>query len=160
MSLSKRFVVTCGVTAVAAGLAAVVVLGAADPASADVTAAISASSLAASTVTDVTALKAGDDVNWSKVCARVPVALQRVQSVQTRFAADANTKGSIAYLEARIERLKAAGKTDAVTLLTNRLAVRKQLDATLPARIKQLQDAQVLCAKHTTPAPAASPSAS
>lgn len=77
-----------------------------------------------------------------RACDRIPNLLTRSQKLQTRLAADASTRGSLAHLEARIATAKAAGKTDLVTALQNRLKVRQDLAGLLPGRIEQLEKAQ------------------
>src|SRR5207253_5327367 len=67
-----------------------------------------------------------------RACSRLPHRIERLEKVQTRFHADARTKGSIAFLSARIERARTAGKDDVVRVLSDRLAVRKDLDGQLP----------------------------
>jgi hypothetical protein len=91
-------------------------------------------------------------------CGRLPARITRVEKLQTRFNADVNTPGSVLYLQARIDKANAAGKTNAARLLSDRLAVRKDLDATLPDVLAKLQDAQSVCSQHSTPAPSASAS--
>jgi hypothetical protein len=88
-------------------------------------------------------------------CGRIPRRIQRLERVQARFHADANTKGSIAFLSARIDKARADGKADLARLLSDRLAVRKDIDSQLPDILARLQDAQQVCASSS-----ASPQAS
>jgi hypothetical protein len=90
------------------------------------------------------------------LCARVPNAIVRTQNLQKRLAGDASTQGSLAWLQAKIDKAQAAHEKDQlVTVLENRLAFRKELASFLPHRLELLQKAQeTICA----PAPAASPS--
>ena len=84
-----------------------------------------------------------------KACNRLPARLARVQKLQARLDGDASTKGSIAALQARIDAATAAGKRDAVRLLTDELAIRKDVAGILPDRVAKLQDAQAVCAQHS-----------
>ena len=91
----------------------------------------------------------------ARACERVPHRIDRLEKLQTRFHAEASVKGSVAFLSARIDKARAEGRTDLVRLLTDRLAVRKDIDATLPDILAKLHDAQSVCASHpTTGAPA------
>src|SRR3954468_8771440 len=91
------------------------------------------------------------------LCARVPNAIIRTQSLEKRLAAGASTQGSLAWLRARVEKAETAHHDQVVTVLKNRLAFRTQLAAFLPARLALLQKAQsTVCA----PASAGSPSSS
>ena len=80
--------------------------------------------------------------------------------MQARFHADAGTKGSIAFLQARIDAATKAGQTDLVRVLTDRMAVRKDVDATLPDVLTHLKDAQAVCAQHDAAASSAPASTS
>jgi hypothetical protein len=91
-------------------------------------------------------------------CSRLPGRITRLQKVQTRLHADAATKGSIAFLQARIDKATADGNTDLAKLLSDRMAVRKDIDAALPDVLTHLQDAQAICAAHRKTAPSASAS--
>jgi hypothetical protein len=89
------------------------------------------------------------------LCARVPNAIIRTQSLEKRLAADASTQGSLAWVRARVEKAETAHHDQVATVLKNRLAFRTQLAAFLPARLALLQKAQAtVCA----PASAGSPS--
>ena len=102
---------------------------------------------------------AADDGKWgpqlTRACKRIPARIERVEKLQTRFHADAHTKGSIAFLQARIDTAKTQGRTDVARLLTDRLATRKDVDAALPDVLAKLQDAKSVCDQR-----AAAPSAS
>jgi len=81
-------------------------------------------------------------------CSRIPHRIERLERVQTRFHADASTRGSIAFLSARIDKAKAAGQNDLAQLLSDRLAVRKDIDSQLPDVLAKLHDAQQVCETH------------
>jgi hypothetical protein len=157
MSLLRTVAVTGTVVALAAGGVGVAVLSAGPASAGTTTAALSSSSVALS----AGLADADKDAAFDTICVRVPVALARVQKVQTRFAADVNTKGSIAYLEARIAKAQSEGKTDVVRLLDDRLVMRKDLAGILANRLEQLQDAQQVCAAHGhSGSPASAPASS
>jgi hypothetical protein len=78
-------------------------------------------------------------------CTRLPARLEKVEKLRTRLHADAQTRGSLAFLQARIGTAKAAGHTDQARLLSDRLAVRKDLDASLPDILTHLLDAKQVC---------------
>jgi hypothetical protein len=82
-----------------------------------------------------------------RACERVPRAQERVEQVLARLRADASVPGSLAFLEARIERARAKDRTQLVTLLENRLAVRTAAVDVLEARQTQLADLAELCAE-------------
>lgn len=80
-----------------------------------------------------------------RACSRVDKQLARAQKVQTRIAADASARGSIAFLQARIDRAEQAGQDDLVTVLDLRLQMRRQIADQLPARVDLLKQAQQTC---------------
>ncbi|MBI4939165.1 MAG: hypothetical protein HY830_00270 [Actinobacteria bacterium] len=146
-----------GLALTAAGASAVLGLGlglAAGPASAAPTA--SAVGIDAALMADGTGEPTGsaDDpsvpgakggrlmLRLQRACDRIPNLLVRSERLEDRLAADASTRGSIAHLEARIAKAEAAGDTERVTLLKNRLKVREDLQQLLPGRIDQLKQAQ------------------
>lgn len=69
---------------------------------------------------------------------RIPRLLERIDGVTARINGDADTPGSIAFVEARVADLRAEGKDDAATLLqqrADRRAGRVQLLAELRERV-------------------------
>lgn len=96
---------------------------------------------------------------FTRACGRLPARIERLAKLQARFHADAGTKGSIAFLQARIDRARAAGHGDLARVLSDRLAVRRDIAAQLPDVLAKLQDAQRVCAQHSsTPGPSSSAS--
>jgi hypothetical protein len=89
-------------------------------------------------------------------CDRLPHRIERLEKVRTRFHADAGTRGSIAFLEARISKADAGGHADLTRLLRDRLAVRKDIDSQLPDVLANLKDAQQVCQQHGSTAGATS----
>lgn len=98
------------------------------------------------------------DLRIDEACRRIPVRLARVKSAQDRLAAGATTRGSIAFLEARIARAEAAGEDDAARLLGNRLAIRRDLAAALPDVQLRLEDSQQVCTERAATSSTSSPS--
>jgi hypothetical protein len=93
------------------------------------------------------------DERLDEACRRIPIRLERVRAAQHRLAAGATTRGSIAYLEARIARAEAAGQDDAARLLGNRLATRRDLAAALPDVLVRLEDSQQVCTDRAATSP-------
>jgi hypothetical protein len=92
----------------------------------------------------------------AQACKRLPQRIERLGKVQTRFHAGADTRGSIAFLEARIARADAGGHADLARVLRDRLAVRKDIDSQIPDILAKLKDAQQVCQKHGSAAGATS----
>jgi hypothetical protein len=85
------------------------------------------------------------DARFDRVCKRVDKQLKRAGKVQDRLSADASTRGSLAYLQARIDRAQKAGQDDLAKVLGLRLQLRRQLADQLPQRVDLLQQAQQTC---------------
>ena len=60
-------------------------------------------------------------------CDRIDKVLPKRQAVVTRLEGDANTKGSIAWLNAKAAAATAAGNAELATLFTDRAALRTQV---------------------------------
>lgn len=87
-----------------------------------------------------------------KLCARVPNAVIRTQNLEKRLAGSASTKGSLAWLQAKVAAAEAANRTELATVLKNRLAFRTELAEFLPQRLALLQKAQsTVCAAAANP---------
>ncbi len=106
----------------------------------------------------VTAGDGDGDGGFHKLCEKVTDRLARVEKAQARFAADASTRGSNAFLEARIAKATAAGQPDFAHVLSNRLASRKLLATIAPQRLTLLKDSAATCAKHLAAEGQATPS--
>lgn len=78
-------------------------------------------------------------------CYHVDQQLTRAGKLQTRLHADARTKGSLAFLQARIDRANFSGQTALAQVLSDRLVIRKQIDAQLPEVIQHLNAAKATC---------------
>ena len=66
---------------------------------------------------------------------RIPAILARIDRVTARIGADATTRGSTAWLQARQDRADAAGHTDVASRIQQRLDAR-------PAKLDALADAK------------------
>jgi hypothetical protein len=103
--------------------------------------------------TGATAAETGDGAGEPRhrlvtACARVPHAVERTERLQARLAGDAETRGSLAFLEDRIARATQAGHDDVATVLTARLEFRRELAGILPSRLEYLAVASDVCAEH------------
>jgi hypothetical protein len=98
--------------------------------------------------------ESGSAESWgqglTEACERIPNRIERAERIQARLAGSAVTRGSIAYLEARIDRVGSEGKTDLARLLTNRLETRRDIQALLPDVLERLKDSEQICADHTS----------
>jgi hypothetical protein len=66
---------------------------------------------------------------------RIPAILARVDRVTTRAGADASTRGSTAWLQARHDKARAAGRTEEADRIQKRIDGR-------PAKLEKLADAK------------------
>jgi hypothetical protein len=82
-----------------------------------------------------------------RACRRVDRSIRRAEKVQKRIGAGADTKGSIAFLQRRIDAANLAGQKDLAALLSLRLQARQQIAGQLPKRIDLLTQAKQICAK-------------
>ena len=81
-----------------------------------------------------------------RFCTRVPHLIERGGKVQPRLAGDAGTRGSLAWLQARIDKADSEGRQRVVNRLERRLERRTELAAKLPERLETLRKAQAECA--------------
>jgi len=81
-----------------------------------------------------------------RFCSRVPALVERGEKVQPRLAGDAETRGSLAWLKARIDKAEGEGRQRAVQRLERRLERRTELAGRLPERLETLRKAQTECA--------------
>jgi hypothetical protein len=90
-------------------------------------------------------------------CEDLPLRIQRTQALEKRLAGNASTKGSIAYLQARIDKARAAGDDALAAALEKRLEFRKALAGFLPHRLDLLNTASTtICSAPGTAGGAAS----
>lgn len=78
-------------------------------------------------------------------CARVPNLTARVGSVLARIQGDADTVGSIAWLESRAAEARANGRDGLAELIENRIAVRTERIDVLVIRLDNLAEAAAAC---------------
>ncbi|MFJ5802239.1 hypothetical protein [Streptomyces decoyicus] len=116
--------------------AATALLGVAGTAAADSTPAPSASAKSA----------AGDGAQ--ALCKRVPKIEKRIHRALQRLQGKAGRRGSVARLEKRVEKAKAAGHTEIANFLDHKLTRRKSLVPTLQQRQKDLVKVATWCRSH------------
>ena len=80
-----------------------------------------------------------------RACLRVPNLETRTANLIARLEGDAATRGSLAWLQAQIDRAAARGRTDLVEVLENRLAVRTQTLEVLRLRQDALPRLRQFC---------------
>ena len=83
-----------------------------------------------------------------RACLRIPNLETRTDNVIARLNGDASTKGSLLWLQARIDEATAKGRTQLATVLTNRLAVRTQTLQVMTQRQTRLTKLADLCRAH------------
>lgn len=80
------------------------------------------------------------------LCKRVPKLEKRIHKNITRLRAGAGARGSVAFLEQRIDRAKKDGHTAVATFLGDRLTTRKTLLPLLKEKQTDLKDVATWCA--------------
>lgn len=85
---------------------------------------------------------------YERACLRIPNLQLRTTNIIDRLNGDASTKGSLAWLQAQIDDATAKGRTQLVTVLTNRLAVRTQTLEVLTQRQVRLTNLAERCRNH------------
>jgi hypothetical protein len=95
---------------------------------------------------------AGATARLEKACHRIPTATAKVTAHIAKLQADANTRGSILWLQDRITKAQAKNKTALVTLLQSKLAERQAALTALQARLTLLNNGAAFCvAQGVTP---------
>ncbi|MFI7406629.1 hypothetical protein ACIBW9_40240 [Streptomyces sp. NPDC049541] len=79
------------------------------------------------------------------MCKRTPKIDRRIDRALNRLNAGADQRGSIARLQQRVDKVKAAGHSEIATYLQDRLTFRKSLVTTLQQRQKDLNDVRTWC---------------
>jgi division protein CdvB (Snf7/Vps24/ESCRT-III family) len=97
---------------------------------------------------DTPAPPAPNQQRLEKACARVPEAETRVADRIARLQGDASTKGSLAWLQAQIDKATAKDRTQLVTVLQNRLDLRTQLLGLLQQRQASIAEVKQICIDH------------
>ncbi len=78
-------------------------------------------------------------------CARVPLIRDRIERVLARWDADADTRGSQAWLEARAAELRAQGRTERAEVVEATIRVRTERVDVLAARLDRLDEIEDVC---------------
>ncbi|HSB86245.1 MAG TPA: hypothetical protein VLD86_08055 [Ilumatobacteraceae bacterium] len=87
-------------------------------------------------------------VRLERACLRIPNLEIRANKLISRLEGDASVRGSLAWLQARIDDAKAKGRTQLATVLENRLKVRTQTVEVVKARIERLENLAEKCRAH------------
>jgi hypothetical protein len=109
---------------------------------------LAGSALLASPATDPDPLPSTPRERLTATCSRLSDRIERVGRAQERLAGGTEVMGSVARLQARIDRARGAGHDDAVRLLEDRMAIRKDVAAMVPEVLTHLRDAQQVCSEH------------
>ncbi len=80
-----------------------------------------------------------------RACARVPGLATRVEGALARIQGDADTVGSIAWLENRASEARANGRDGLAGLIENRISVRTERIDVLVIRLDNLAEAAAAC---------------
>lgn len=84
-----------------------------------------------------------------RACLRIPNIETRTENLIARLQGDATVRGSLAWLQAQIDKAEQRGRTDLAEVLTNRLAVRRQtLEVLQQRQAEVLPQLKQLCADH------------
>ena len=92
----------------------------------------------------------GDDLRprLERACLRIPNLQIRTDNLIERLNGDASVRGSLAWLQAKIDRAEAEGREQLVTVLENRLAVRTQTLDVVERRQAKLPELKQKCIDH------------
>ena len=82
-----------------------------------------------------------------RACKRIPNLQVRTANLLERLQGDAETRGSLAWLEVQIDRAVEAEREQLVTVLRNRLEVRTAFIPVLELRTEGLADLEAFCAE-------------
>lgn len=82
-------------------------------------------------------------------CARVPNLTTRVENVLARINDDADTVGSIAWLETKADAAREHGRDELAEFIENRIAVRTARIDVLEIRLDNLAEAAAACEART-----------
>ena len=81
-----------------------------------------------------------------RACLRIPNLTVRTENLIDRISGDAATRGSLLWLDDKIAKAEELGRTDVVTVLENRRAVREQTLPILEQRLATLGTLAERCA--------------
>jgi hypothetical protein len=82
---------------------------------------------------------------WERFCQNVPDHTARVEERLERIQGDADTRGSIAWLEQKQAEAEEAGRDNLATMIGHRIAIKTELIDVLELRLAALADAGVFC---------------
>jgi hypothetical protein len=87
---------------------------------------------------------------FDRACARVPNLTNRVEHMLARIKGDADTIGSIAWLETKADAAREHGREELAESIENRIAVRTERIDVLEIRLDNLADAAAACEARTS----------
>ena len=107
----------------------------------------SASEAAASNAAATSTATADDEIGarLERACLRIPNLTIRTTNLIERINGDAETRGSLLWLQSQIDRAEAQGREQLVTVLENRLEVRAATLPVLEVRLESLRKLSVRC---------------
>lgn len=79
-------------------------------------------------------------------CNRIPNLTERTENVLERINGDADTRGSLLWLDTKIAAANERGRDDLATVLENRRAVRESVVPVLEGRLERLDELAIRCA--------------
>jgi hypothetical protein len=82
-----------------------------------------------------------------RACLRIPNLTIRTNNLIERITGDAETRGSLLWLQAQIDRAETQGREQLVTVLENRLEVRTATVPVLEQRLEGLAKLSTRCAE-------------
>jgi hypothetical protein len=83
-----------------------------------------------------------------RACLRIPNLQIRTDNLIERLNGDASVRGSLAWLQARVDKAEAEGREQLVTVLENRLVVRTKTLEVLEQRQAKLPELKQKCIDH------------
>ena len=86
-----------------------------------------------------------------RACLRIPNLQIRTDHLIERLNGDASVRGSLAWLQAQIDKAEAEGREQLVTVLDNRLAVRTKTLEVIEQRSPKLVELKQKCIDHGVP---------
>lgn len=80
-----------------------------------------------------------------RFCENTPQHEERIEGRLARIQGDAETQGSLAWLEVKKAEAEEAGRDNLATLIGHRIAIKTELIDVLELRLAALSDAEVFC---------------
>ena len=95
----------------------------------------------------------GDELRprLERACLRIPNIEIRTTNLIERLNGDASVRGSLAWLQSKIDKAEAEGREQLVTVLENRLAVRTKTLEIVEQRQARLPELKQKCIDHGVP---------